>query len=62
MNLDEVEAAVQHIEAIKDDDEMAHSAEDDLYEQVLRHHAALGCPLAAAALKTRKIRFARWCA
>ena len=48
------------------DDESAHGREDELHRDVLRHIAATAPPeqaeLAAAALGTTTIKFARWCA
>lgn len=65
MTLDEVLQRVAHIESINADDEAAHSEEDQLHQAVLQA-IALGSPypqeLAALALKTRDIEFARWCA
>lgn len=59
--LDEVE----RIKEIAGDDEMAHSAEDELHQDVLKF-IALGQDengkLAQAALKTKEIEFSRWCA
>lgn len=62
MNLETVQELVKDIEKNKGDDERAHCEEDELYLQVLRHHAVQGCPLAKEALKTQDIVFARWCA
>ena len=66
MKPDDVKAKVAEIEAIKTDDETAHSMEDDLYSEILqavasgelKGAAAKGC--AAEALKTRDIGFSRW--
>lgn len=62
--LDDVKNEVARIEAMKDDDELAHSSEDDLHQAVL-HQIALGHPqsaeMAKEALRTRNIYFARWC-
>ena len=56
---------LKHIENIKDDDEAAHSEEDALRREVLQAIAD-GHPdavkLAALALVTQDIDFARWCA
>jgi hypothetical protein len=66
MTLDEVRAEVERIKAIAGDDEAAHAAEDDLWEKVLRTIASgygdKPSSLAAAALETKSIDFARWCA
>lgn len=61
-----VKAKVAEIAAIAGDYEAAHGLEDDLYADVLRHFAAHAqTPLneiAAEALKTSEIKFARHCA
>lgn len=65
MTKQEVIERVKQIEAIRHDDEVAHSMEDDLYRDVLRAIAGGeidGHELAAEALKVEKIKFARWCA
>jgi hypothetical protein len=53
------------IHAVQDDDEVAHGLADDLHRHVLASIAA-GAPdaqlLAAAALRTETLGFARWCA
>ncbi|MGX1483422.1 hypothetical protein RKD45_002498 [Streptomyces griseus] len=53
------------IHAAQGDDERAHGLEDDLHRDVLATIAA-GAPdaslLAAAALRTETLDFARWCA
>lgn len=57
-----VEAIRRHAVAL--DDGRAHAREDDLYEAVLRA-IANGDPnsqaLAQAALKTKELKFSRWC-
>lgn len=63
--LGEVRERVAAIEADRYDDETAHGREDSLWESVLQHIAdggPDGQALAAEALKTRDIDFARWCA
>lgn len=62
MTLDDVKARVSEIAAVITDDEQAHGREDELYLALLRHYAANGCPLAAEAIKTQALDFARWCA
>lgn len=66
MTVDEVNAEVERIRAMAGDDESAHSAEDALWEAVLRAIASgygdKPALLASAALKTADIEFARWCA
>lgn len=66
MTVDEVEAEVARIRELRWDDEAAHSAEDNLWEKVLRLIASgetdTPAELAAAALKTQTVDFARWCA
>lgn len=65
LKLDYVTGKLAHIEEIKGDDEYAHSAEDALWEVVLEAIAER-CEdphlLAREALKTRAIKFQRWCA
>lgn len=58
-------ARVDEIRDQRHDDEAAHSLEDDLWGEVLREIAAgadNAAELAAAALKSNDIDFARWCA
>lgn len=65
MTLSEVENMVRDINDCKDDFEMAHEMEDDLYKDVLKEVVA-GNPeaqlMAREALKTKQIDFARYCA
>lgn len=67
MTLDEVRAQVADVAAkAKDgDDEAAHSAEDRLWEAVLRCIAADdthdAISLCLETLKTKDIKFSRWC-
>lgn len=65
LTVDEVRKRVARIAGIVGDDEVAHSEEDALHQAVLSSIAA-GAPnaaeLAAEALKTCEIGFARWCA
>ena len=60
-----VELLVKQISDVQSDDEMAHENEDELYEAVLKE-IVKGNPearsMAAGALKTKLIDFARWCA
>jgi hypothetical protein len=66
MTVEEVDAEVARIRHMAGDDEGAHSAEDNLWENVLRVIASdetdNAAGIAAAALKTKTIDFARWCA
>lgn len=68
MNLKDVRARVEEIRAEAADDESAHSDEDNLYIDVLEAIASTSDEhdpphvLARAALETRGIEFARWCA
>ena len=65
MNLEDVKKAVLDIDARKGDDESAHSAEDDLHQNVLREVAICNpesIEMAKEALKTLDIKFSRWCA
>ena len=61
----DIEAALGFIESVKGDDEAAHSYEDELWERVLVLISE-GHPnaqrMAAQALRTKQIKFARWCA
>lgn len=66
MTIETIREQVGAIRAVRDDDERAHSKEDELYEAFVRHVAA-GPPsevtmLAKEVLKTKKIEFSRWCA
>ncbi|WP_433701746.1 hypothetical protein [Nocardiopsis sp. CA-288880] len=65
MTPQDIRDRVARIEANRDDDETAHSMEDDLYTDVLKAIAG-GAPnateLAREALRTVDIDFARWCA
>ena len=63
----DVERIVALIERIKSDDEDAHGREDDLHRAVMEAIANgtwrdSPAALCRAALKTREIEFARWCA
>lgn len=62
----DVEEAVKNIAYIVGDDEAAHSEEDKLHQRVLEAIANDQCAepetCATIALKTRDIKFARWCA
>ena len=66
MTIEEVKQRVAAIAAEADDDEQAHSMEDELHQDVLRAIADKKCKnpsaCAAEALKTQDIDFARWCA
>ena len=63
MKLTDIHAAVQAIRDQSGDDEGAHAAEDELYINVLAaiaEGARNPRKLAAAALETRQLGFARW--
>lgn len=62
MTVDEVRERVASIRAQSDDDERAHGLEDQLHQDVLRYLADNGHRIAAEALTTLEIDFARWCA
>lgn len=67
ITLNEIIEARSQIEACAgdDDDERAHGLEDELWERVLQAIAAgaeNSRELAAEALKTKDMAFARWCA
>jgi hypothetical protein len=62
LTLEQVRARVAQIAALgRHDDEAAHSQEDELRVDVLKELAARE-PLAAAALETEALDFARHCA
>lgn len=65
LTVEYVNKAVEYIEEIKGDDEVAHSMEDALRAEVLQAIAdghEDHQDLATAALKTENIDFYRWCA
>jgi hypothetical protein len=66
MKIAEIEARVMAILEAASDDEAAHGMEDALHQDVLRAIADGKCDdpagCAKAALGTRRIEFARWCA
>lgn len=66
MNVEDVKTAVALIHKASDDDEVAHSMEDDLHQAVLFAIATHTCEnprlCAEEALRTKKISFSRWCA
>lgn len=68
MTIAGIRAGVEEIRQCADDPEAAHSMEDMLYANVLAFIATGACTaeyaakLADAALQTKTIAFARWCA
>ena len=66
MTVEEVKKRVAEIEAMKNDDEGAHIAEDALHQDVLYAIAGGRCDdprgCANEALRTKEIEFSRWCA
>jgi hypothetical protein len=63
LTLEGVREQVETIERLgRYDYEAAHSAEDSLHQDVLRHLAERGEPLAVEALKTLAFDFSRHCA
>jgi hypothetical protein len=63
MNALEALQRVERIRASRDDDEAAHSMEDDLYRDFITAVASSDHPLAGVAgivLTTRDIEFSRW--
>ncbi len=66
MTLEYIQDQLKHLEAIKGDDETAHSEEDKLYRSVLQYIADNSVTkfgrLADEALKAGEIDFCRWCA
>lgn len=65
MTVADVKKWISRIKDVADDDEVAHTEEDRLHQEVLAAIAD-GAPnaaeLAREALKTSKINFSRWCA
>jgi hypothetical protein len=57
---------VERVRGAAGDDEIAHSLEDDLYHALMHAIANGECDdpsvCATEALKTEKMKFARWCA
>ena len=66
MNLEYVKQQVAKIDAMKADDESAHSAEDALRAEFIALVAEVGsqelAEMAREVLKTDEIEFSRWCA
>ncbi len=63
MSEDDVRRRVAALTAAHGDDEAAHSEEDKLHQDVLRHYAEQeNGELAREALKTLDLNFERWCA
>lgn len=65
MKVKEIEAGVAEIGRISWDDESAHAKEDELHQEVLKAIAECAenaADLARAALLTKDLDFARWCA
>ena len=62
----EIQKRIVGMQAISDDDESAHCAEDQLYYDFVEYLAANGSPhagirkMARALIKVRDIEFARW--
>lgn len=65
LTAEDIAHRLAEIHAVRDDDEDAHGKTDELHRDVLAAIAA-GAPhapvLAAAALRTETLGFARWCA
>jgi len=65
LTAEDIARRLAEIHAVQDDDEVAHGKTDDLHRAVLAAIAS-GAPdapvLAAAALRTETLGFARWCA
>lgn len=65
MTTEDVARRLAAVHAARDDDEVAHGLADDLHRDVLAAIAAGAADapiLAAAALRTETLDFARWCA
>jgi hemerythrin-like domain-containing protein len=63
LTVERVKRCVQYIRDVQGDDEVAHAREDELHRAVLAHVASGfdGTAVAAAAVKTTKLKFSRWC-
>jgi hypothetical protein len=66
MTLEEIQKRIDAIDAIADDDESAHSLEDQLYTDFINYVASINNESLAAkaklVLSTQNIEFSRWCA
>lgn len=66
MKASDVEERLHKIREAMEDDERAHSLEDDLYLEVLKAIASGMCDdpraCAAKAIETQVLAFGRWCA
>lgn len=66
MTIQQIQARIERIKDARWDDEAAHSAEDRLREDFIRHVQSCDDPqlavMAALVLTTNEIEFARWCA
>lgn len=64
MTKEYLEKRIKEIEDMKNDDEMAHCSEDDLYEDFIRYVSENGpqelAEKAKIVLKTKEIKFSRW--
>ena len=64
-NLKGVEKRVKNIYAVRNDNEMAHKAEDSLHIDFIKHIAKTGTKeqrkMAREILKVDKMDFSRWC-
>ncbi len=65
MNIEEIQYRIKAINEISHDDEAAHSLEDRLYEDFIKHVSKrkdkIG-NMARQILATQEIDFSRWCA
>ncbi len=66
MTINECKNLLKEIKKHQDDDEKAHGMEDDFYSRVLSSIAAETAEdpveMANIALKTKELKFSRWCA
>jgi hypothetical protein len=68
MTLQDVKNRLDYIESIKDDDESAHGAQDDLFEDfikaIVNNEIIINdlVEIAKEVLQVKKIDFCRWCA
>lgn len=61
MNKEYIRSKIEEIQKLgKDDNEMAHALEDDLYYEYVKYHADKGCELAIEIIKTKDLDFTRW--
>ena len=68
MTIEDIQHEVLRVTYYKDDDEIAHHTEDELYENFISYIANNApvpkdvADMASAVLETKRIEFKRWCA